>query len=78
MAYSSLVLYRRDMDGLMAIQDTWRDSYMKCSMLFGEVKSQWLSDSSSEYRLDLVDNNQQVVSSKILKVSDDLSIGQIV
>ncbi|ORT51184.1 hypothetical protein ST37_07525 [Vibrio sp. qd031] len=62
----------------MAIQDTWRDSYMKCSMLFGEVKSQWLSDSSSEYRLDLVDNNQQVVSSKILKVPDDLRIGHIV
>jgi hypothetical protein len=78
MAYSSLVLYRRDSDGMMAIQDTWRDSYTKCAMLFGEVKSQWLKDSSSEYRLDLVDNNEQVVSSKILKTSQDMRIGLIV
>ena len=75
MAYSSLVLYRKDGSGSAEIQDTWRDSYMKCAMLFGEVKSQWLQDASSEYRLDLIDSNQQVVSSKILKSSDDLSIG---
>lgn len=78
MAYSSLVLYKKDNNGDIEIQDTWRDSYMKCAMLFSEVKAEWLSEADSWYRLDLVDSNEQIVSSKILKAEDDLRLGLVI
>lgn len=78
MSHSSLVLYKKETGGTFTFQDSIRDSVMKCETLFREANAEWDWENDSWYRLDLVNQADQVISSKLLKATGDSRLGLII
>ncbi len=70
MAHTSIKLYRRESDGQLAYQSTFKDSYCKCSVVFQEVQSEPVNDNSFFYRVDLLNESDSIIASKIVEADE--------
>jgi hypothetical protein len=74
MQNSSIVLNIRSCTGKFQEVESFEDSHFKCSTLFGEVAHAQHEEHELVYRLDLVDNNKQMIASKLLCSGEQLSL----
>lgn len=75
MTHSSLILYVKDNAGSYHHQDTLIGSVLKCEMLFDQVVAESRLSDMFCYRLDLLNNNDEVVCRKLF--TDELPVSQI-
>jgi hypothetical protein len=62
----SLVVYRRDPSGNFAFCEAFQNSVWHCEKVFEKTSVYWDLNGKKRYRMDLVDQDDHVVTSKLL------------
>ncbi|MDN3714760.1 hypothetical protein [Vibrio breoganii] len=71
MSSSSIALYAMHSNGSLTLADTFMGSYGKCASLFSQMSSEYAEEGRNSYQVLLLDDNELVVSAKLLRnVSD--------
>ncbi len=67
MSHSSIALYAINSNGNRTLSDTFSGSYRQCAFLFSQMSNEYAPEGSNSYQVMFLDDNESVVSTKLLR-----------